>query len=193
MPEQFGFDFLQTVESVPIKKEKRTTREYEITCIVCSSVFIAGSSRAKYCCKDCRKTAQKIRRDAEKQQDKTVSATVDIPRSRATADVNVSAEVLKQIVENQQSQIEQLREMITLQQSMLDAMMQQRTLPAAQHHTTHHHGPRAMQTMPKVTQLTFNGPAYDDEPLQVSVKKVAADKQANSGQNFLNSLKALQG
>lgn len=184
MPEQFGFDFLQTVESVPVKQEKRKTRQYEITCIVCGSVFIAGSVRAKYCSKDCRKTAQKIRRDAEKSQD----ATVDIPRSRATADVNVSAEVLSQIVENQQSQIEQLREMISLQQSMLNALVHQQRSGAQP--PEHAHGPRAMQQMSKVTPLTFNSAAYDDEP-QVTVKKASGNN--NSSQNFLNSLKALQG
>ncbi len=187
MPEQFGFDFLDTIESVSVEQEKRKTREYEITCIVCSSVFIAGSPRAKYCCKDCRRTAQKIRRDVERQNEKTVSATVDIPRSRATADVNVSAEVLHQIVANQQSQIEQLREMIALQQSMLDAMLHQHSAPPAT--PDHHHGPRAMQTMPKVTQLNFN--TRDDEMPAVTVKKASGDD--NSSQNFLNSLLALQG
>lgn len=199
MSGQLGFSFLDTVETLAAQEAQppKKRRQFEKTCLVCDAVFMAGSPVAKYCSRDCRQTAAKIRRDVkdslpdtQEPEQPPTSNVIEFPRSAATRDVNVGSEVLEQLVENQQAQIERLERMIALQQDMLDALLvHQRN---QQHQSLN--GPRALQTMPKMkavsTPLTFNGPPSDDDP-QVTVRKATTD--SNSSQNFLNSLMALNG
>lgn len=161
-------------DGVEIPKERGTKA---MECHICGATFYAKSKRAKYCSKECRAEAATRRRRekaaAEAEQPPRQSLNViRFPNGADLLDAENDAELLMRIIENQQLQIENQQQLIGLLQTTLEALR-----------NGVRHDP-----IREPRRVTFD----DDDDLPAIDVRDDDTSSGDSGQNFLNSLMALQ-